>query len=301
MEYNVIGFVLSVEPKTRSFMYSTLFQLGPLTLKAYGLMMALGFACAWYAAVCLARGTHRNADYLSSLVVWLMLAGVLGARLAYVAEHWTAEFADHPAAIFRIDQGGLMFFGGVAGATLTLVLLAQARRERFLELSDLLAAVLPLGHFFGRIGCFLNGCCHGRVSHCAVAVTFPAHSPAWYLQVYNQELPADAPHSLPVLPTQLFESGANLLLFVLLVLLYRRHHNRSGIVTAAYLMAYALIRFLVEPLRGDLRMNVGYWSIAQFISILLFISGAGLLAWKMWASLPKSRPVNTTPPNRSAN
>ena len=174
---------------------------------------------------------------------------------------------------------------------------AQARRERFLELSDLLAAVLPLGHFFGRIGCFLNGCCHGRVSHSALAVTFPAHSPAWYLQVYNQELAADAPHSLPVLPTQLFESGANLLLFVLLVLLYRRHHHRSGVVTAAYLMAYALIRFLVEPLRGDLRMNVGYWSIAQFISILLFISGAGLLAWKLCLTPKEPQKLGEGSPN----
>jgi len=262
-------------------MHPTLLQFGPFTLKAFGLMMALGFAGAWYAAVCLARGTHRNADYLSSLMVWMMLAGVVGARLAYVAEHWTLEFAGNLPAIIRIDQGGLMFYGGVAGSALALILFVRRRREQFLEVSDLLLAVLPLGHAFGRIGCFLNGCCHGRVSHSCLAVTFPERSPAWYLQVFNHELADTAPRSLPVLPTQLFESGANLLLFILLALLYRRTRNRSGLVTAAWFMAYAVIRFTIEPLRGDLRMNVGFWSIGQFISVMLFATGLCLMIWRL--------------------
>ena len=275
-------------------MFPTRLQFGPFTLKAFGLMMALGFACAWYAAVRLARGTHRSADYLSSLLVWMMIAGVLGARLAYVAEHWTQEFAGHPGAILRIDQGGLMFYGGVAGAAMSLFVFARRQRESFLDLSDLVLTVLPLGHFFGRMGCFLNGCCHGRVSHSCLAVTFPDHSPAWFLQVVTHKLAEDAPRSLPVLPTQLFEAGANLLLFGLLVLLYRRTRNRRGIVTAAYCMAYGVIRFLVEPLRGDLRMNVGFWSIGQFISILLFAAGLGMLTWRLRTPpAPESPRANT--------
>ena len=284
MRYKVNRFAPAVEQK-RSAMHSILFQLGPLTLRAYGLMMALGFACAWYAAVRLSRGTHRNADYLSNLVVWMMLAGVIGARLAYVAEHWTQEFADHPVAVIRIDQGGLMFYGGVIGAALALFVFVRRRRESFLGLSDLLLAVLPLGHAFGRIGCFLNGCCHGRISQSCLAVTFPAHSPAWWLHVSAGAIPADATRSAPVLPTQLFETGANLLLFIVLYRLYRRTQNRTGVVTATYLMTYPVIRFLIEPLRGDLRMQVaGFWSIGQFISILLFVTGAGLLVWRLRTS-----------------
>ena len=281
MRYKVDRFGPTVESKIRSGMYSTLLQLGPFPLRAYGLMMALGFACAWYAAVRLARGTHRNADYLSNLVVWLMIAGVLGARLAYVAEHWTREFASHPAAILRIDQGGLMFYGGMAGAALALLVFVRRHREDFLGLSDLLLAVLPLGHAFGRMGCFLNGCCHGRISNSCLAVTFPAGSPAWNLHVEGGLLTENAPRSLPVLPTQLFEVAANLLLFILLALLYRRTRDRRGMVTAIYFMAYPVIRFLVEPLRGDLRMNVGFWSIGQFISILLFTAGIGLMIWRL--------------------
>ncbi|MFZ4395276.1 MAG: prolipoprotein diacylglyceryl transferase [Kiritimatiellia bacterium] len=262
-------------------MHSILLELGPFTLKAFGLMMALGFACAWYAAVRLSRGTHRNPDYISNLVVWLMLSGVLGARLAYVAEHWTQEFAGHPSAILRVDLGGLMFYGGLAGATLALFLFARWRREPFLALADLLLAVLPLGHCFGRIGCFLNGCCHGHISHSWLAVTFPAYSPAWTQQVADGDIPPTAAQSDPVLPTQLIEAAANLLLFLLLYRLYRRHREQYGLVTGTYLMGYAVIRFLIEPLRGDSRLQVaGVWSIGQFISILLFVAGASILLWR---------------------
>jgi len=263
-------------------MHSTFLQLGPLTLKAYGLMMALGFAAAWFAAGRLSRGTTRNPDLLANLTVWLMLAGVLGARAAYVAEHWTAEFATQPLSVVRIDQGGLMFYGGVAGATLALLLFAWRHQQRPAALFDLMAAVLPLGHAFGRIGCFLHGCCHGRVSTSSLAVVFPAGSPAWEVQCAAGQIPATALHSLPVLPTQLFESAANLVLFVVLASQYRRLSVRwPGLVTALYLMAYATIRFCIEPLRGDLRMTVGVWSIGQTISLLLFACGLGLAVWRL--------------------
>ena len=255
-------------------MHAILLQFGPVTLRSFGLLMALGFAAAWYAAVRLARGTHRNADYLSALVVWMMLAGVAGARLAYVAEHWRAEFAAHPSAIVRIDQGGLMFYGGVAGAALALLLFARWRCERPLDLADLMLAVLPLGHALGRIGCFLNGCCHGRVSHGAMAVVFPARSPAWYAQCDAGLLSPDAAQALPVVPTQLFEAAANLLLFALLFRLHRRASGRQpGLVTAAYLLVYPVIRFTIEPLRGDARMQIGILSIGQVASIALFAVG----------------------------
>ena len=94
----------------------------------------------------------------------------------------------------------------------------------------------------------------------------------------------------PVLPTQLFEAGANLLLFIALALLYRRTRGRRGLVTAAYLMAYPVIRFLIEPLRGDVRQTVWNWSIGQFISMLLFAIGACLLAWRLRTPVAPEKP-----------
>jgi phosphatidylglycerol:prolipoprotein diacylglycerol transferase len=262
-------------------MQSTLLELGPVTIRAFGLMMATGFLCAGYAAFRLARGTHRNLDYLSNLIVWIMLAGVVGARLAYVAEHWSSEFAGQYAAILRIDLGGLMFYGGVVGAALALWWFARRHHEPFLAVSDLLLAVLPLGHAFGRIGCFLNGCCHGRISSSCLAIPYPPYSPPWYQQLDHHQIAATARWSNPVLPTQLFEAGANLLLFVLLYRLYRRASGKQGLVTAVYLIGYAIIRFSIEPLRGDPRMQVGLLTIGQLISVLLFTAGLCLLLWRL--------------------
>jgi phosphatidylglycerol:prolipoprotein diacylglycerol transferase len=262
-------------------MHSILLHFGPLTLKAYGAMMALGFAAAWFAMVRLGRGSHRNADYLASLCVWLMLAGLAGARLAYVAEHWTAEFAGHPWRVVRIDQGGVMFYGGVAGATLALLLFVRRRGERLLEVADLVLAALPLGHAFGRLGCFLHGCCHGRVSPGPLAVAFPAGSPAWEVQCQAGLVAPTALRSLPVVPTQLFEAAANLLLFVVLAFLYPRLRQRSGVVAALYFLFYPAIRFAIEPYRGDLRLPVGPFSVGQAASLALFGFGVLLLALRL--------------------
>jgi phosphatidylglycerol:prolipoprotein diacylglycerol transferase len=276
-------------------MSSNLLELGPVTIRLFGLMMATGFLCAGYAAYRLARGTHRNLDYLSNLIVWMMLSGVLGARLAYVAEHWSEEFAGHYAAILRIDMGGLMFYGGVLGATLALWVFARRHREPFLAISDLLLAVLPLGHAFGRIGCFLNGCCHGRISSSCLAVSYPQYSAAWHQQVSQHEIAEGAIWSRPVLPTQLFECGANLILFLLLYRLYRHRSGEQGVVTAAYLMGYGAIRFLMESLRGDPRLQVGALSIGQAISVVLFFAGLGLLVWLWRHPAPPTPPRPATP------
>jgi phosphatidylglycerol:prolipoprotein diacylglycerol transferase len=269
-------------------MHSTLLQLGPITIKAFGLMMALGFVAAWLAAVRLSRGTHRNADYIASLLVWMMVAGVVGARLGYVAEHWTSEFASHPAAIIRIDQGGVMFYGGLIGAGLVLVLWTWQHHEHLLDLSDLLSVVLPLGHAFGRVGCFLNGCCHGRVSDSPFAVVFPAGSPAWNVQCDAGLISPSSLAAKPVLPTQLFESGANLLIFLFLYQLYRRTPGHRGLVTGVYFMAYSVVRFLIEPLRGDVRMSVGAFSIGQAISVALFFAGSAILIWSLLKPAPRN-------------
>lgn len=258
-------------------MHPILFRIGPVTLHAFGALMALGFLAALFVMRRLARGgfVRLNDDQVSGLIVWLMAGGVLGARLAYVLEHWSAEFADNPGAILRIDQGGLMFYGGVLGAIAAVRLYARRHRRGFLEVLDLCAVGLPLGHAFGRLGCFLNGCCHGRICEHPLSVRYPAGSIAWREQLAAGRIAATSAYSLPVLPTQLIEMGANLILFAGLYRLARRH-PRHGTVTAAYLLLYAVIRFATESLRGDPRMAVGPLSISQFISVLIFGAGLGL-------------------------
>ncbi|MDD4102052.1 MAG: prolipoprotein diacylglyceryl transferase [Kiritimatiellae bacterium] len=270
-------------------MHSELFQLGPFTLRAYGLCMALGFLFGWQAAVRLCRRTGQDADRLTSLLTWMMLSSVIGARAAYVMEHWSAEFADNLFAIIRLDQGGLMFYGGLITGGLVLLLYAYLHKQNILTITDLVLAVVPLGHAFGRVGCFLHGCCYGKITDSCVGVCFPRHSPAWWEQVSAVPplIAQNAARSLPVIPTQLVESVANALLFVLLYKLYPQRHRQLGLITGCYLIGYATLRFVIEYLRGDPRITIGPFSISQSISI-------GILAVGL-ASLLYSRRAVSTP------
>jgi phosphatidylglycerol:prolipoprotein diacylglycerol transferase len=157
-----------------------------------------------------------------------------------------------------------MFYGGLILALIVFFLWCLIKKENILKMADLLAAVVPLGHAFGRIGCFFYGCCYGRDSQAWCAVTFPAGSPSWY--EHGQRM-------VGVLPTQLFEAAALLILFAVLMVLWRIKKTRHGLITGAYMIGYAAIRFSLEYLRGDPRAAVGPFSISQTISLGLAAIG----------------------------
>lgn len=262
-------------------MHSELFQLGPFQLHTFGLCMALGFLLGWQAAVWLCKKTGQDADWLASLLTWLMVSALLGARTAYVLEHWKAEFADNPFAILRVDQGGLMFYGGLIAAALVLLLYSRVCRKNLFEITDLVLSVVPLGHAFGRLGCFMHGCCYGKITDSWIGVSFPQKSPAWWEQASATPplIAQTALESLPVIPTQLIESGANALLFAALFSLYPKRHRRRGLITGCYLICYATLRFAIEYLRGDPRLAVGPFSISQTISLGILLLGLFCLAY----------------------
>ena len=237
-------------------MFPDLVDLGFLHLKTYGACMAVGFLLCWH----LIEKLSGRKD-LSNFLLSLMIAGVVGSRIAYVIEHWQLEFAANPASVIRIDQGGLMFYGGLILAILVFFAWCFIKKERPLALADLLCTVIPLGHACGRIGCFFYGCCYGRDSDAWCAVTFPVGSPSWF--EHGRKL-------VSVLPTQLFESAALLILFAALYFLYRRY---KAYTAGVYMIGYAFIRFGIEYLRGDPRAAVGPFSISQFISLLLLVTG----------------------------
>jgi phosphatidylglycerol:prolipoprotein diacylglycerol transferase len=259
-------------------MHPELFSIGFLHLKTYGCFMAIGFIASWQVLAYLCRRSGRPFDPLGNLVVALMVSGVLGSRIAYVIEHWRSEFAAKPLDVIRIDQGGLMFYGGFLLAAAVFFAWCFTKRQKPLALAELLATVVPLGHAFGRIGCFFYGCCHGRISSSPLAVSFPRGSPAWYEQLNSARIASSAAESLPVLPVQLFEAAANLGLFGVLFWVYVK---RGRGTLSLYLIGYALIRFGLECLRGDPRAEVGPFSISQTISIGLLAAGAAPLAWEL--------------------
>ncbi len=255
-------------------MFPDLFSIGFLHLKTYGFMMAIGFLVGWQIIVWLCKRTGRNPDPFCNLVMLMMVSGVVGSRIAYVIEHWSAEFAANPMNVIRVDQGGLMFYGGLILSMVVFFTWCYVKKEKVVELADLLSCVIPISHMFGRIGCFFYGCCYGRLSDSPCAVCFPRSSPAWYEQMRDGLIKHDAQHALPVLPTQLFEAGCLLVLFCILFYLYRRFWNRfPGLTTGAYMIGYAVIRFFIEYMRGDPRAAVGPFSISQSISLALCALG----------------------------
>ncbi len=261
-------------------MHSELFSIGPLTIRAYGLCMAIGFLLAWQSATWLCRRTQQNPEPLAAILMWTIVAALIGARTAYVLEHWQAEFANNLAAIIRIDQGGLMFYGGFIGAALALLAYATIHKQNLFTITDLLTTVLPIGHTLGRIGCFFHGCCYGKLTTSPIGVNFPRGSPAWWEQLHAIPplITQQATHALPVIPTQLFEAAANAIIFAALFTLYPRKYQQRGFITGTYLIAYAILRFSIENLRGDPRLLIGPLSIGQLISLIALALGITFIA-----------------------
>jgi len=257
-------------------MHPLFVKIGPLPVYWYGVMMALGFLAGLANWISLGRGEGRDTSYCSDLLFWIIVSGVVGARLAYVAAN-LRSFILAPLSILRIDQGGLIYYGGFAAAGVALFLFARARRERLISLLDFVITSVPLGHAFGRIGCLMNGCCYGKVYRGWPAITFPSGSLAWWHHVDSRLLSAEAPRSLPVYPVQLYEAAFNLALFFLLRLIYRRRHG-DGRVVGAYLVLYPAARFLFERLRVAAHGRVYGLSEAQYLSIVLMLLGLVLLA-----------------------
>jgi phosphatidylglycerol:prolipoprotein diacylglycerol transferase len=231
------------------------FQIGARPIYWYGVMMALACLAGMAHWAVLGRRHGRDAAHASDLVLWIVLGGIVGARAAYVAANF-GEYRDDPAALFRLDRGGLIYYGGVAGGALAVAVLARVRREPLLRLGDFVITALPLGHAFGRVGCFLNHCCFGREA-----------GPPWGV----------APFGVAELPVPLYEAAANLLLYGVLLWQWRRHEaRRPGRVLALYLLAYPPVRFFLEFLRGDPRQMWGRFTAAQALSLGLFAVGAVL-------------------------
>lgn len=244
-------------------MFPILFSFGPFTLHTYGLMVAIGFLCALAVARKQFERFNLPADQLDRVVLFIMIAGLLGARTLYFAlENFELLQAD-PLSFFRIWEGGLVFYGGVIGGLVTLAVYARLHHLPFLSMTDAFSAPLLLGHAFGRVGCFAAGCCYGKPSDLPWAVVF--------------EHPASlAPRFASLHPTQLYESAGNLLLFFAALALSRRRLG-AGMLSAFYAVSYGSFRFAMEFLRNDDRGGTYFGgSPSQVVAVLLVICGIGL-------------------------
>jgi phosphatidylglycerol:prolipoprotein diacylglycerol transferase len=194
-----------------------------------------------------------------------------------------------------IHQGGLVFYGGLIGASAAFIWQARHKHLPIWKGADILAPSICLGYVFGRIGCLMTGCCFGRVCDLPWAIHFPVNSPAFLQQRSDSMITADATRSLGVHPTQLYESGLNLLAYVALAWLYRRK-KFDGQVFAAYLLTYSVLRSFVEVFRGDYPQHYlgGLATPAHLVSAGVFALGLVLYASLRGGQSSPSNPTQVT-------
>ena len=247
-------------------MHPVLFHIFGKAIYSYGIMAASGFLAAILTWLWLGRREVRPPGFAADLGFWLMSSGIIGSRIAYVLANWS-YYRTAPLEIIRIDQGGLIFYGGFLLACMALVLYARHQRLPLWHLADFAIPGLAIGHALGRVGCFLNGCCYGRPAGGAFCgITYP---------------PVCEPGRLfpgtPLYPVQIIESGALLLIWLVLLFAYPRR-RKDGAAFALYLLLYPPVRFALEYLRGDERLSWFTLDIAQETSIALFVGGLLLFA-----------------------
>ena len=236
-------------------MHPVLFQIGPLVVYSYGVMLALAvLLCAWgFGKDAAKTGVPKDAAY--DLLFWTIAGGFIGARIFYVILYWD-YFSASALEILMVNRGGLAWQGGFLGGFLTGTVWCKRRGHALRSMLDLVAPYIALGQAVGRLGCFFNGCCYGRPW--AHGIFFPVHNARLY-------------------PTQLYEAAGLFFIFVVLKIYAAKPHSR-GMVFVAYLWLAAIERFTVEFLRAD--HDTLWWGLSLFQYIALGVFIAGIVFYK---------------------
>jgi phosphatidylglycerol---prolipoprotein diacylglyceryl transferase len=247
--------------------YPIFLKLGPLVIHTYGLLVALGFLAAIILASTRAREFNVDRDLIFDLSFWILLSALIGARALEVMTNFS-YYRFGLLRILKIWEGGLSFYGGLAGGVLGGILYVKYRKLSVWDIGDLIVPYLALGQAIGRIGCFFAGCCYGKVCTASWAVHFN----------HPQSL---APTGIPLHPTQIYESLADFLIFLILLNIGKKREF-PGQVFLLYFVLYAAVRFIIEFYRGD---NPAVWygfTLYQIFSVVILVAAKMIyiIKWK---------------------
>lgn len=290
-----------------------LFAVLDIGFPAYFVLLISGFLFATIMGALWARRIGEDPDVVIDLGLAMLLAGVVGGRLLHVIAdgyfwdyvhlctgdlnlidwHITesecasatykgtwdaAKKLCHPTqtdcwAWAKFWAGGLAYYGGFIGASIAAWFLLKRDKFPFWKAADMAGFAVPVGLAFGRMGCLLAGCCFGVRSDSPLALVFPERSPASEWQAKAGLLDSRFQASLPVLPTQIFESAASLLIVGVCLLWLHPRKRYDGQVFLAFVALYAIARFLLEFIRSDDRGGLVGLSTSQLIGLGL-VAGA---------------------------
>lgn len=242
-------------------MFPILFRIGPITIYTYGVLVFLGILVGYLFSLKEAKKENIDSKVLTDIIFWSIICGFLGARIFYILVEFK-YFLKNPLS-FVFSRAGFVFYGGVIFGLATFYLLTKKHRLDFLQLGDIVALSIPLGHSLGRLGCFSYGCCYGKPTTSWIGIKFPLASPA-------------GSSGVKVIPTQLISAFFLILIFFILLII-RRKQRFKGQIILSYFTFYGLFRFIIEFYRGDPRGHIGFLSTSQFISLIVI--GVSLFIW----------------------
>lgn len=250
------------------------FTYGDIKLPSYGLMIAIGIVMAvflmsknvnyrlrkLYPDMALSEIKTRlpKAENMLDFTIVAVVFGVLGGKLLYLIPniHEVGRMN-----LIELINSGFVIYGAIIGGALGGYLYCKIKKLDVISCFDTAVPFVSLAQGFGRIGCFMAGCCYGRPTNSAIGV------------VFRSEFSQAEPLHVPLVPTQLISSFGNFAIFILLFILSRKT-NKRGMVFSVYMLLYSVGRFIIEFYRGDsIRGFVGSLSTSQFISIFVFAAG----------------------------
>jgi phosphatidylglycerol:prolipoprotein diacylglycerol transferase len=233
------------------------FEFGVIAIRWYSLAYLVGILLGWWLASTRAKkyDLGLSAANLEDLAFYVTLGIILGGRIGYVLFYGSGQFRQNPLEILEIWHGGMSFHGGIAGVILALLWAAKKLQYPFLKITDLVAPVVPIGIFLGRLANFANDELWGRVTDVAWSVRFPRGG------------------FLPRHPSQIYEAVCEgLLLFVILNVLWKIKwcRERTGFISATFLLGYTVFRALLERFREpDVQLGFlfGGFTMGQLLSL----------------------------------
>lgn len=239
-----------------------IFDLGFFSPKWYGMMYLIGFVAAWFLANRRLARTPWSKDQLSDILFWGFIGVILGGRIGYVFFYQFDMFLADPIYLFKINEGGMSFHGGLLGVLTALWLSARKLKVPFLVVGDFIAPLVPIGLGAGRIGNFINAELWGRTTDVPWGIIFPGAG--------------DKPRH----PSQLYEFALEGVVLFVILWIYSKKPRPIGAVSGIFLLGYGSFRFFVEYFRqwdSHLELYLGILSRGQILSTPMIIGGLILL------------------------
>ena len=259
-------------------MYPDLFSIGPLAFHTYGLFVAIGFIAALLVTAKMARASGMSLHQVLDMAFLIVLCAIIGSRVMYILFNLT-YYVKNPLDMLKFWEGGLVFSGGLMASFLAITWYIKRHHLSFWGTADLWAPAAALGQGFGRIGCFMAGCCYGKHTDLPWGIIF-SHPGSL------------APLHVALHPTQLYAALSGFIIFLILLWLHPRKQF-EGQVTLWFLILHSCARLLVERFRGDPRgMLPGTdMSVTQLVTLLILVASV-LGLYLMKARNEKARCAN---------